>query len=228
MKFYQSKIFKIIIGLIAIIINFKYSFLIFLAGIGLVVYLNKKNFKFKSFHKAGKIILSSFIILFTLFAIGIKNAPTTSKSVAANSKLDTSAELAKPVEQSEVKEDSKPVVTEEVKPEVKEDTNSQQPASNDTKTQTANNSATSTNSSTVNNNPSVKSSESTNTNSATSNAYTANTGDENTIVYCVPQSDVYHLSKSDPTLKKSKNIYEITLKEAKAKGMHQSKSKADN
>lgn len=72
MKFYQSKIFKIIMGLIAIIIIFNYSFLIFSAGIGLVVYLNKKNVKFRSFHKIGKIILSSFMILFTLFAIGIK------------------------------------------------------------------------------------------------------------------------------------------------------------
>ena len=70
------------------------------------------------------------MILFTLFAIGIKNAPTTDKSVATNSKVETSAESSKPVEQSEVKEDSKPVVTEEVKPEVKEDTKSQQPASN--------------------------------------------------------------------------------------------------
>ena len=216
MKFYQSKIFKIIMGLIAIIIIFNYSFLIFLAGIGLVVYLNKKNFKFKSFHKAGKIILSSFIILFTLFAIGIKNAPTTSKSIATSSKVEANAESAKPVAQAEVKEDTKPVVTEEVKPEVKEDAKSQQPASNDTKKQTSNNSSASTNSSTENNNPSVKSTEST------------NTSDENTIVYYVPKSDVYHLSKSDPTLKNSKNIYEITLKEAKAKGMHQSKSKADN
>jgi len=228
MKFYKSKIFKIIMGIIAIIIIFNYSFLIFLAGIGLVVYLNKKNIKFKSFHKAGKIILSSLLILFTLLAIGIKNAPTTSKSVATNSNVETSAESAKPVEQAEVKEDSKPVVAEEVKPEVKEDTNSQQPASNDTKAQTANNSDASTNSSTVNNNTSVKSSENINTNSATNNAATANTGDENTIVYCVPKSNVYHLSKSDSTLKKSKNIYEITLKEAKAKGMHQSDSKADN
>ena len=216
MKFYQSKIFKIIMGLIAIIIIFKYSFLIFLAGIGLVVYLNKKNVKFKSFNKVGKIILSSFIILFTLLGIGIKNAPTTSKSVATNSKVETRAESAKPVEKSEVKEDSKPVVTKEVKPEVKDDTKSEQPASNDTKTQTGNNSDASTNASAANNNTSVKSSES------------ANTGDENTIVYCVPKSSVYHLSKSDPTLNKSKNIYEITLKEAKAKGMHQSKSKADN
>jgi cytoskeletal protein RodZ len=228
MKFYQSKIFKIIMGLIAIIIIFKYSFLIFLAGIGLVVYLNKNNVKFKSFHKAGKIILSSFIILFALLAIGIKNAPTTEKSIATSSKVETSAESAKPVEKSEVTEDTKPAVTEEVKPEVKDDTKSQQPASNDTKTQTANNSAASTNSSTVNNNASVKSAESTNTNSANSNSTTANTSDENTIVYCVPKSNVYHLSKSDSTLKKSKNIYEITLKEAKAKGMHQSDSKADN
>lgn len=111
---------------------------------------------------------------------------------------------------------------------MKDDTTSQQPASNNTKTQTANNSTTSTNSSTINNNPSVKSSESTNTNSANSNTAKASTNGENTIVYCVPKSDVYHLSKSDPTLKNSKNIYEITLKEAKAKGMHQSKSKADN
>src|SRR5689334_16585688 len=104
MKFYQSKIFKIIMDLIAIIIIFKYSFLIFLAGIGLVAYLNKKNIKFRSFHKAGKIILSSFIILFTLFAIGIKNAPATNQSVATSSKVEPSIESAKSVEQSEVKE----------------------------------------------------------------------------------------------------------------------------
>ena len=48
------------------------------------------------------------------------------------------------------------------------------------------------------------------------------------IVYYVTGSNVYHLSKSDPTLRRSKYIHEMTLKEAKANGMHQSASKADN
>lgn len=51
--------------------------------------------------------------------------------------------------------------------------------------------------------------------------------DDNIIVYYVEGSNVYHLSKSDSTLRKSKNILEMTLKEAKEKGMHQSNSKAD-
>lgn len=51
--------------------------------------------------------------------------------------------------------------------------------------------------------------------------------DDSTIVYCVPGSKVYHLSKSDGTLKRSKNIQSMTLKEAKAAGMKQSASKAD-
>lgn len=51
--------------------------------------------------------------------------------------------------------------------------------------------------------------------------------DDSTIVYYVPGSKVYHLSKSDGTLSRSKNIQSMTLKEAKAQGMHQSESKAD-
>lgn len=51
--------------------------------------------------------------------------------------------------------------------------------------------------------------------------------EDNTIVYYVPGSKVYHLSKSDTTLRRSKNIQSMTLKEAKANGMHQSESKAD-
>ncbi|WP_053075349.1 hypothetical protein [Clostridium carboxidivorans] len=51
--------------------------------------------------------------------------------------------------------------------------------------------------------------------------------DDSTIVYYVPGSKVYHLSKSDGTLKRSKNIQSMTLKEAKAAGMKQSASKAD-
>ncbi|EKQ54564.1 MULTISPECIES: hypothetical protein [unclassified Clostridium] len=214
MKFYQSTIFKIVMGLIAFIIIIKFSFLILLTGIGLVVYLNIKNSKFKSFNKAGKILLSSFMILFTLLLVGIKNVPTADKTVATNSKVESNSEAIKPAEQSETKDDSKS--TDEVKPAASENNKSQPPTSNDTKVQAANTDT------------SVKSSENTSTNSSTNNATTANTNDENTIVYCVPKSDVYHLSKDDPTLKKSKNIYEITLKEAKARGMQQSKSKADN
>lgn len=52
--------------------------------------------------------------------------------------------------------------------------------------------------------------------------------DDNTIVYYVSGSKVYHLSKTDSTLRKSKNILSMTLKEALEKGMHQSRSKADN
>lgn len=228
MKFYQSKIFKIIMGLIALVIIFKFSFLILLAGIGLVVYLNTKNYKFKTFHKVGRIYLSSFMILFTFLLIGIKNAPVADKTVATNSKVETSSESVKPAEKSEVKEDTKSTDAEQIKPEVKEDTKSQQTASDNTKTDAANNSNTSTNSSTANDNTPAKSSESTNVDSPVINNMPATANHENTIVYFVPKSDVYHLSKDDPTLRKSKNIYEITLKEAKARGMHQSKSKADN
>jgi cytoskeletal protein RodZ len=51
--------------------------------------------------------------------------------------------------------------------------------------------------------------------------------EDSTIVYYVSGSKVYHLSKSDGTLSRSKNIQSMTLKEAQAQGMHQSKSKAD-
>ncbi|AGK97699.1 hypothetical protein [Clostridium pasteurianum] len=51
--------------------------------------------------------------------------------------------------------------------------------------------------------------------------------EDSTIVYYVPGSKVYHLSKSDGTLSRSKNIQSMTLKEALAQGMHQSQSKAD-
>lgn len=51
--------------------------------------------------------------------------------------------------------------------------------------------------------------------------------DDNTIVYYVPGSKVYHLSRNDSTLRRSKNIQTMTLKEAQEKGMHQSRSKAD-
>lgn len=228
MKFYQSKIFKIIMSIIAIIIIFKYSFLIFVTGIGLVVYLNTKNGKFKSFHKAVKIILSSFLILFTVLSIGIKNAPTTDKSTTANSNVETSSEAAKPSDNAEVKEDANSTVTEETKSqETKQNTDVQQTTTKDEKAQPVSAPSASTSSSSSNNN-SVNSSDSTSTNSTTNNTTETSTGDENTIVYYVPNSNVYHLSKSDSTLKKSKTIYEITLKEAKAKGMHQSRSKADN
>jgi hypothetical protein len=92
-----------------------------------------------------------------------------------------------------------------------------------------NSSASAAPSTTSNSNNSTKSSGYTSTSSSsTNNATSANSGDENTVVYYVPGSNVYHLSKSDGTLSRSKNIQEITLKEAKAKGMHQSKSKADS
>jgi hypothetical protein len=51
--------------------------------------------------------------------------------------------------------------------------------------------------------------------------------EDSTIVYYVPGSKVYHLSESDGTLSRSKTILSMTLKEAKEKGMHQSRSKAD-
>lgn len=51
--------------------------------------------------------------------------------------------------------------------------------------------------------------------------------DDNTIVYYVPGRNVYHLSRNDTTLRRSKNIQSMTLKEAKAAGMRQSGSKAD-
>jgi hypothetical protein len=49
----------------------------------------------------------------------------------------------------------------------------------------------------------------------------------NRTVYYVPGSSVYHYSKSDGTLKKSKTILEMTEGEALAKGMHLTQSKAD-
>ncbi len=228
MKFYQTKVFKIVMSLIALAIIFKYSFLIFLSGAGLIVYLNKKNVKFRSFPKAGKIVLSSVLILLTLLIIGIKNAPTTTKTIASNSKVETTTESTnssnKPSEQqeAEIKEDSKP--------EVKEENTAVDAKPNEDKTKSVDNSSASVApSTTTNSDNSTKSSGSISTSSAsTNNATSANSGDENTIVYYVPGSNVYHLSKSDGTLSRSKNIQEITLKEAKAKGMHQSKSKADS
>lgn len=228
MKFYQTKIFKIVMSLIALAIIFKYSFLIFISGAGLIVYLNKKNVKFRSFPKAGKIVLSSVLILLTLLIIGIKNAPTANKTIASNSKVETTTESTnssdKPSEQkeAEIKEDSKP--------EVKEENTAVDAKPNEDKTKSVDNSSASVAPSTITNSDnSTKSSGSISASSAsTNNATSANSGDENTIVYYVPGSNVYHLSKSDGTLSRSKNIQEITLKEAKAKGMHQSKSKADS
>ena len=61
----------------------------------------------------------------------------------------------------------------------------------------------------------------------TPTAETAASNDASITVYYVPNSKVYHLSKTDPTLKKSKDIRSMKLAEAKANGMHQSASKAD-
>jgi hypothetical protein len=228
MKFYQTKIFKIAIGLIALSIIFKYSFLIFLSGVGLIVYLNKKNIKFKSFPKISKIIVSSVLILFVFLVIGIKNSPTTNKAIASNSKVETTIESTDSSDKSSEKQETE--IKEDSKPEVKEAGKVVEPTTNEDATKSVDNSSSSASpSTTTGSDKSAKSFENTNTSSAnTNNDTSANTGNENTIVYYVPGSNVYHLSKSDGTLSRSNNIQEITLKEAKARGMHQSKSKADN
>lgn len=231
MKFYQTKIFKIIMSLIALMIIFKYSLLVFLSGVGLVIYLNKKNLKFKSFPKLSKIILSSFLILFTLLIVGVKSAPTTDKSVASNSKVETTSNSTDSADKTVDKDDTKTEVKEDDKQIVQENVQQDQATSNEDNKQPAttdNSTATASSSTTASNDNSAKSSGSANTNSIATNNTSTNSGDENTIVYYVPGSNVYHLSKNDTTLRKSKNIQEITLKDALARGMHQSKSKADN
>ena len=216
MKFYQKKIFKIIMSIIAIIIVIQNSFLIFLAGVGIIVYLNKKSVKFKSVPKSGKVALSFLIIFCTLILIGVAKPKTNNKSVVSNSQTVTNPEATKSAEPSEIKED----------------TQSEQPTSTNDKTQSVDTSTISADStkdnSTTTTDNSTKSSDSVSSNSTTNSTPVANSNDENIIVYYVPNSKVYHLSKTDSTLKKSKNILQMTLKEAKADGMHQSNSKADN
>lgn len=66
------------------------------------------------------------------------------------------------------------------------------------------------------------------TSSSSKSGSTSSTSNKNqTIVYYVPGSKVYHLSKSDSTLRRSKTILSMTLAEAESKGMHQSKSTFD-
>ncbi|WP_315072505.1 hypothetical protein [uncultured Clostridium sp.] len=227
MKFYQTKILKIVMSLIALAIIFKYSFLIFLFGVGLIAYLNKKNVKFKSFSKTSKIILSSVLILFTFLIIGIKSSPTTNKTTASSSSVETATESTNSSDKSSKQQESE--IKNDSKPEVKDESTVADSEPNEDKTKSVDNSSASAAlSPTTSSDNSTKSSGNTSSTSSNNNTTSANNGDENTIVYYVPGSNVYHLSKSDGTLSRSKNIQEITLKDAKAKGMQQSKSKADN
>lgn len=156
--------------------------------------------------------LSQFIIGCMIF-IGIagvfsgcsdSTAKTNSTNNSSNAVTTTST---KPSTSNTTSNNSTSVTTNDNKP-----SDNGQSTTNNTSTNTSDN-ITGTNT----NNPPVQ--PRTDTTSVSS--------EDSTIVYYVPGSNVYHLSESDGTLKRSKNIQSMTLKEAKAQGMHQSQSKAD-
>lgn len=156
----------------------------------------------------------TIILVIIVAIIGLSHPSNTSKNVSSNS-TSTSVET-KPVNNTtEVKKDNSTVTP------PTSQTNNANEVSN-TPASTVNQSTDQSQQAQQNNGIQP------NTQQVQDNSINQNSNsDDNTIVYYVPGSKVYHLSKSDGTLRKSKNIQSMTLKEAKANGMRQSGSKAD-
>ena len=156
-----------------------------------------------------------FTVIIVLIFIGILHSAFSSNTPKSASNNSTSTT-------SETKQNTKPNTT---------DTDNQNKAATPAITPPASTTpSTSTNNSTNNqsqNNTIQPSSQSSNSTIQSQDTSQNSNSDDNTIVYYVPGRNVYHLSRNDTTLRRSKNVQSMTLKEAKAEGMRQSGSKAD-